>query len=112
MTKHGAQTSAFRSDGQGLEERTAEAHTAAASCESEAEQEATDAAEDDTFDEVPTVANRRRPTLPKVELPPAEKTPGIGAYRMLHPATSDDLTPRPATKLKPGARVVIGVTRK
>lgn len=71
----------------------------------------TGAADDeDSFDDVPTVANR---TNPAIEAPPADPTPGIGAYRMVHPTAPDIVTPPPATRppQKPN-RLVIGVARK
>jgi hypothetical protein len=70
--------------------------------------------EDDSFDDVPTVANRPKPALPDAgaDAPPAERTPGIGAYRIVRPDTSDTLDPPETNKPQKGSRIVIGVARK
>jgi hypothetical protein len=63
--------------------------------------------DNESFDEVPTVANRPLPRPAGAsEAPPAEKTPG--AYRMVRPATSDKVD-LPARKTK---GVAIGLARK
>jgi hypothetical protein len=67
--------------------------------------------DDDSFDDVPTVANRPMPTAVP-DVPPAEPTPGIGAYRLVRPATSDTVPPPPAAKPRKPTRVVLGVARK
>jgi hypothetical protein len=63
----------------------------------------------DGFDDVPTVANR---PIPAADVPPPEPTPGIGAYRMVRPATSDTVPTPPAPKPQKPIRVVLGVARK
>ncbi len=90
MTKHGTQTS------------TSEPRGESAPADDEG----------DSFDEVPTVANRPNPAAAPAEALPAEKTPGIGAYRMVRPATSDTLTPPAPSKPAKSSRLVIGVARK
>lgn len=67
--------------------------------------------DDDSFDDVPTVANRSNPTAPP-DAPPPDATPGIGIYRMVRPATSDTVIPPPAHKPSKPNRLVIGVARK
>jgi len=73
----------------------------------------------DSFDDVPTVANRPNPTACESgDASAREKAGHIGSYRMVH-ASTDVVTPPPAPRTPTpiptkGAakRVVIGVTRK
>jgi hypothetical protein len=78
-----------------------------------------DSAQDgDSFDdEVPTVGNRANPTTTSAvadDAKAADRTPGIGAYRLVRPSTSDTLPPPLPSKPAgvSSARVVIGVARK
>ena len=75
--------------------------------------------EEDGFSEVPTVANRANPTVSPSQQSEIDKDGGqglggAGAYRMLHPATSDRIAvPSPTGADRPAAnRVIIGVARK
>ena len=75
--------------------------------------------DEDAFSEVPTVANRANPTVSPSEQSETDKDGGqglggAGAYRMLHPATSDRIAvPSPTGADRPAAnRVIIGVARK
>lgn len=68
----------------------------------------------DFLDDVPTVANRAKPSAPDGVAEGADKGARIGAYRMVRPSTSDTLACPPVNKTpKPaGKGIVIGVTRK
>ena len=73
---------------------------------------------EDAFKEIPTVANRAKPTGGSPEggdagAPPAPAE-GAGAYRILRPMTSDIIDPPTPTKVDASAskRMVLGPARK
>jgi hypothetical protein len=76
--------------------------------------------DDDPFREIPTVSNRANPTaeIESNDFAPAnEPHTGVGAYRLVRPATSDRIEPQQQQQPAPGQktqgnRVVIGVARK
>lgn len=73
--------------------------------------------DDDPFHEIPTVSNRVNPTA-EIEnndfAPTNEPHTGVGAYRLVRPATSDRIEPQQPTpgQKTQGNRVVIGIARK
>jgi hypothetical protein len=73
--------------------------------------------EDDLFREIPTVSNRANPTLESADndfSPANEPHTGVGAYRLVRPATSDriDVHQPTAGARTQSNRVIIGISRK
>jgi hypothetical protein len=120
-----AQGAAGRRDGSplatGTRPHTAEPAVSAAikaDLASVAAAQAQDEDEDDAFSDVPTEANRANPMVAPhaIDAEAGQGLAGVGAYRMVRPATSDRVEvpaapERPAAKPKAN-RVIIGVARK
>jgi len=74
------------------------------------------ARDEDTFSEVPTVANRANPTISpsEIDLEAGQGLARAGSYRMVRPATSDRVAiPSPAGAGRPPAsRLIIPMPRK